>query len=167
VATCKDAPIPRCGGNQQGNLRNEGRPCAAMTGPGRAGDKTTGPRYRGHPTSMGDGFAGEHGLVEKDLFRGEAHIAATTRCSMDVWGGDRSRTVNFRSLLRHHRASHVHHSAAHRGRLNLALSELSSYRSVIAVALENLIRDCWSKVEWVTAEFLSATVRTRAGSVTC
>jgi hypothetical protein len=84
---------------------------------------------------MEDGFAGEHGLVEKDLSRGEAHIAATTRCSMDVWGGDRSRTVNFRSLLRHHRASHVHHSAAHRGRLNLALSELSSYRSVIAVAL--------------------------------
>ncbi len=23
---------------------------------------------------MGDGFAGEHGLVEKDLSRGEAHI---------------------------------------------------------------------------------------------
>ena len=45
-----------------------------MTGPTRAGDKSTGPRYRGRPTSMGDGFAGEHGLVEKDLSRGEAHI---------------------------------------------------------------------------------------------
>jgi hypothetical protein len=39
--------------------------------------------------------------------------------------------VNFRALLRHHRANHVHHFAAHRGRLNLALSELSSYRSLI------------------------------------
>jgi hypothetical protein len=25
---------------------------------------------------MGDGFAGEHGLVEKDLSRGEAHICS-------------------------------------------------------------------------------------------
>ena len=40
----------------------------------RAGDKSTGPRYRGRPTSMGDGFAGEHGLVEKHLSRGEAPI---------------------------------------------------------------------------------------------
>src|SRR6266403_3808645 len=31
-------------------------------------------KIRGHPTSMGrTGFAGEHGLVEKDLSRGEAH----------------------------------------------------------------------------------------------
>jgi hypothetical protein len=28
---------------------------------------------------MGDGFAGEHGLVEKNLSRGEAHI-----CSNDT-----------------------------------------------------------------------------------
>jgi hypothetical protein len=47
-----------------------------MTGPGRAGDKSTGPRYQGHPTSMGDGFASEHGLVEKDLSRGEAPICS-------------------------------------------------------------------------------------------
>jgi hypothetical protein len=35
------------------------------------------------------------------------------------------------------------------------------------IALENLICDCWAKVEWVMAEFLSATVRTRVGSTTC
>jgi hypothetical protein len=39
--------------------------------------------------------------------------------------------VNFRAPPRHHRANHAHRSAAHRGGLNLALSELSSYRSVI------------------------------------
>jgi hypothetical protein len=36
VTTYKNTPIRRCGRNQQGNLRNEGRPCAAMTGPTRA-----------------------------------------------------------------------------------------------------------------------------------
>ena len=37
-----------------------------------------------------------------------------------------------------------------------------------AFALETLIGDCWAKVEiWVTVEFLSATVQTRAGSTTC
>jgi hypothetical protein len=36
-----------------------------------------------------------------------------------------------------------------------------------AIALERLVRHCWAKVEWATAEFLSATVRTRAGSTTC
>jgi hypothetical protein len=50
-----------------------------MTGPTKAGDKSTGPRYRGHPTSMGNGFANERGLVEKDLSRDEAHI-----CSNDT-----------------------------------------------------------------------------------
>ena len=39
--------------------------------------------------------------------------------------------MNFRALLRHHHANHVHHSAVHRGPLNLALSEHSSYCSVI------------------------------------
>jgi hypothetical protein len=45
-----------------------------MTRPAPAANKSTGPRYRGHPTSIGDGFAGEHGLAEKDLSRGKAHI---------------------------------------------------------------------------------------------
>jgi len=45
VANCKDTPIRRCGGNQRGNWRNERRPCVAMTGPTRAGDKSTTPRY--------------------------------------------------------------------------------------------------------------------------
>src|SRR6266404_8540195 len=44
VANCKDTPIRRCGGNQRGNWRNERRPCVAMTGPTRAGDKSTTPR---------------------------------------------------------------------------------------------------------------------------
>ncbi len=44
VANCKDTPIRRCGGNQRGNWRNECRPCVAMTGPTRAGDKSTTPR---------------------------------------------------------------------------------------------------------------------------
>ena len=35
------------------------------------------------------------------------------------------------------------------------------------IPLENLIRDCWAKVEWGYGEFLSATVRTRVGSTTC
>ena len=102
-----------------------------MTGPTRAGDKSTGPRYRGHPTLMGDGFASEHGLVEKDLSRGEAPIC----CNDPLFHGClRRRSLsnsNFRRPLRHHRANHVHHSAAHSGRLNLALSELSSYCSLI------------------------------------
>ena len=46
-------PILRCGGNQQGNLRNEDRPCAAMTGPTRAGDKrVTLLRWGDSPASM-------------------------------------------------------------------------------------------------------------------
>jgi hypothetical protein len=32
------------------------------------------------------------------------------------------------------------------------------------IALENLICDCWAKVEWGMVEFLFATVRTRVGS---
>jgi hypothetical protein len=35
------------------------------------------------------------------------------------------------------------------------------------IALENLICDCWAKVEGVMAEFLSATVQTWVGSTTC
>ena len=73
VANCKDTPIRRCGGNQRGNWRNERRPCVAMTGPTRAGDKSTRPRYGVTLLRWGTGFAGEHGLVEKDLSRGEAH----------------------------------------------------------------------------------------------
>jgi hypothetical protein len=69
VAICKDTPIRRCRGNQLGNLRNEGRPCAARTGPTRAGDKRV--------TLLRWGlFASEHGLVEKDPSRGEAHISS-------------------------------------------------------------------------------------------
>ena len=75
--------------------------------------KSTGPRYRGHPTSMGDGFASEPGLVEKDLSRGEASIC----CNDPLFHGClRRRSLsnsNFRRPLRHHRANHVHHSAAH------------------------------------------------------
>ena len=56
VANCKDTPIRRCGGNQRGNWRNERRPCVAMTGPTRAGDKSTTPRYGspydGEPDSL-------------------------------------------------------------------------------------------------------------------
>jgi len=44
-----------------------------MTGPTRAGDKSTTPRYGVTLLRWGTGFAGEHGLVEKDLSRGEAH----------------------------------------------------------------------------------------------
>src|SRR5216684_818061 len=73
VANCKDTPIRRCGGNQRGNWRNERRPCVAMTGPTRAGDKPTRPRYGVTLLRWGTGFAGEHGLVEKNLSRGEAH----------------------------------------------------------------------------------------------
>src|SRR6202035_5763283 len=54
VANCKDTPIRRSGGNQRGNWRNERRPCVAMTGPTRAGDKSTRPRYGVNPTSMGN-----------------------------------------------------------------------------------------------------------------
>src|ERR1700694_5521009 len=73
VANCKDTPIRRCGGNQRGNWRNERRPCVAMTGPTRAGDKSTTPRYGVTLLRWRTGFAGEHGLVENDLSRGEAH----------------------------------------------------------------------------------------------
>ena len=55
VTTSKDTPICYCSDNQQGNLRNEGRPHAGKTGRAQAGDKSTGSRYRGHPTSMADG----------------------------------------------------------------------------------------------------------------
>src|ERR1700676_1453834 len=44
-----------------------------MPGPTRAGDKSTTPRYGVALLRWGTGFAGEHGLVEKDLSRGEAH----------------------------------------------------------------------------------------------
>src|SRR3984893_7622992 len=54
VANCKDTPIRRCGGNQRGNWRNARRPCVALTGRTRAGDKLTTPRYGVHPTSMGN-----------------------------------------------------------------------------------------------------------------
>src|SRR5258708_5811215 len=67
VANCKDTPIRRCGGNQRGNWRSERRPCVAMTDPTRAGDKSTTPRYGVTLLRWGTGFAGEHGLVEKDL----------------------------------------------------------------------------------------------------
>ena len=67
VANCKDTPIRRCGGNQRGNWRNECRPCVGMTGPTRAGDKSTTPRYGVTLLRGGTGFAGEHGLVEKEL----------------------------------------------------------------------------------------------------
>src|SRR5260370_9925095 len=53
--------------------RNERRPSVAMTGPTRAGDKSTTPRYGVTLLRWGTGFAGEHGLVEKDLSSGEAH----------------------------------------------------------------------------------------------
>jgi hypothetical protein len=72
VTNCKDTPIRRCGGNQRGNWRSERRPCVAMTGPTGAGDKSTIPRYGVTLLRGGAGFAGEHGLVEKDLSRGEA-----------------------------------------------------------------------------------------------
>jgi hypothetical protein len=53
VANCKDTPIRRCGGNQRGNWRNERRPCVAMTGPTRAGDKSTyGVYFNGEPDSL-------------------------------------------------------------------------------------------------------------------
>src|SRR5213596_2105003 len=47
--------------------RNERRPSVAMTGPTRAGDKSTTPRYGVTLLRWGTRFAGEHGLVEKDL----------------------------------------------------------------------------------------------------
>src|ERR1700730_13435430 len=65
VANCKDTPIRRSGGNQRGNWRNEPRPCVAMTGPTRAGDKSTTPRYGVTLLRWGTGFAGEHGSVER------------------------------------------------------------------------------------------------------
>src|SRR5258706_14631611 len=71
--TSKSWPIARtlrsavAGGNQRGNWRNERRPCVAMTGRIRAGDKSTTPRYGVTLLRWGTGFAGEHGLVEKDL----------------------------------------------------------------------------------------------------
>jgi len=40
-----------------------------MTGPTRAGDKSTRPRYGVTLLRRGTGFAGEHGLVEKDRNR--------------------------------------------------------------------------------------------------
>ena len=49
----------RCGGNQRGNWRNERRPCVAMTGPTRAGDKSTTPRYGVTLLRWETGFAGE------------------------------------------------------------------------------------------------------------
>jgi HAMP domain-containing protein len=58
VANCKDTPIRRCGGNQRGNGRDERRPCVAMTGPTRAGDKSTTPRYGVTLLRWGTGFAG-------------------------------------------------------------------------------------------------------------
>jgi hypothetical protein len=60
VANCKDTPIRRCWQstrNQRGNWRNERRPCVAMTGPTRAGDKSTtpdmgSPYFDGKPDSL-------------------------------------------------------------------------------------------------------------------
>jgi len=128
-------PIPRCGGNQQGNL--ERRPTLRRDDRPRPEPATNRQDQDTGITLLrwGTGSPASMDWSRRTFPALRRTSAATTRCSMDVWGGDRSRTVNFRSLLRHHRASHVHHSAAHRGRLNLALSELSSYRSVIAVAL--------------------------------
>src|SRR5258706_15496937 len=44
-----------------------------MTGPTRAGDKSTRPRYGVTLLRWGTGFAGGHGWVDNDLSRGEAH----------------------------------------------------------------------------------------------
>src|SRR6202140_3584388 len=82
VANCKDPPIRRCGGNQRGNGRNERRPCVAMTGPTRAGDKSTTPRYGVTLLRWGTGFAGEHGLVEKETFPAVRRI--TIRWKLDL-----------------------------------------------------------------------------------
>ena len=57
-----DSPLRRRSTRQ---LRNEGRPHAAMTGPTRAG---------GSPYFDG-GFAGEYKLAEKGTSRGEPHIS--------------------------------------------------------------------------------------------
>src|SRR5450759_3926090 len=72
-AQSRIASIRRCGGNQRGNWRNERRPCVAMIGPTRAGEKSTTPRYGVTLLRWGTGVAGEHGLVENDLSCGEAH----------------------------------------------------------------------------------------------
>src|SRR6202142_1760951 len=85
VANCKDTPIRRCWHstrNQRVNWRNGRRPCVAMTGPTRAGDKSTTPRYGVTLLRWETGFAGEHGLVEKDLSRGEAQ---TIRWKLDLF----------------------------------------------------------------------------------
>ena len=44
-----------------------------MTGPTRAGDKSTTPRYGGHPTSMGNRIRWRAWIGREDLSRGEAH----------------------------------------------------------------------------------------------
>jgi hypothetical protein len=68
VANCKDTPIRRCGGNQRGNWRNERRPCVAMTGPTRAGDKSTTPRYGVTSLRWGTGFAGRAWISREGPF---------------------------------------------------------------------------------------------------
>ena len=77
---------------------------------------------------MGDGFASEHGLVDKDLPAVRRPSAATTN------GCLRRRSLsNCEFRVRHSATTMLtkYHSAAHRGRLNLALSEPSSHCSVI------------------------------------
>ena len=210
VANCKDTPIRRCGGNQRGNWRNERRPCVAMTDPTRAGDKSTTPRYGVTLLRWGTGFAGEHGLVEKDLSRGEAHnysmevrsdpfesakshffdtsswgeFCDVTLTLKQAWQPDRGGWVKIddyrcRQAFRHfmnllNRAVYGSAFRRHGKRLRvLPVLEKGEVRARAlrpwecgasgrwhihcaielpshfdAITLENMIRECWAKVEW-------------------
>src|ERR1700722_1992104 len=210
VANCKDTPIRRCGGNQRGNWRDERRPCDAMTGPTRAGDKSTTPRYGVTLLRWETGFAGEHGLVEKDLSRGEAHnysmearsdpfesakshffdtsswgeFCDVTLTLKQAWQPDRGGWAKIddyrcRQAFRHfmnllNRAVYGSAFRRHGKRLRvLPVLEKGEVRARAlrpweccasgrwhihcaielplhfdAITLENMIRECWAKVEW-------------------
>jgi hypothetical protein len=181
-----------------------------MTGPTRAGDKSTTPRYGVTVLRWGTGFAGEHGLVEKDLSRGEAHnysmevrsdpfesakshffdtsswgeFCDVTLTLKQAWQPDRGGWVKIddyrcRQAFRHfmnllNRAVYGSAFRRHRKRLRvLPVLEKGEVRAGAlrpwecgasgrwhihcaielpshfdAITLENMIRECWAKVEW-------------------
>jgi len=181
-----------------------------MTGPTRAGDKSTRPRYGVTLLRWETGFAGEHGLVEKDLSRGEAHnysmevrsdpfeSAKSHFFDTSSWGEFCDVTLTLKQALQPDRGGWVkiddyrcrqafrhfmnllnravYGSAFRRhgkrlrvlpvlekgevraralrpwecgasGRWHIHCAvELPSHSD--AITLENMIRECWAKVEW-------------------
>ena len=181
-----------------------------MTSPTRAGDKSTTPRYGVTLPRWETGFAGEHGLVEKDLSRGEAHnysmearsdpfesakshlfdtsswgeFCDVTLTLKQAWQPDRGGWVKIddyrcRQAFRHfinllNRAVYGSAFRRHGKRLRvLPVLEKGEVRARAlrpwecgasgrwhihcaielpshfdAITLENMIRECWAKVEW-------------------